>query len=186
MKNYTMGEKYSTKDLTKAILIIAAAGVMVPALVAFPGLGYALKPFLKKDYQASRVKNTIKRLQKQQFISITEMNGETKIEISDKGRKRVLAYKIDELRLTNKKWDGNFRLVIFDIPETKRIARDFLRAKLKELGFYQLQKSVLITPWECKEIIDFVKFYYDVPNDVSLLMVKKLENEEYLKRYFNL
>lgn len=186
MKNYTMGEKYSTKDLTKAILIIAAAGIMMPTLVALPGLGYALKPFLKKDYHPSRVKNAINRLQKQELITITETNGETKIEISDKGRKKVLAYKIDELKLTGKKWDGSWRLVIFNIPETKRVARDFLRAKLKELEFYQLQKSVLITPWKCKEIIDFVKFYYDVPNDVSMLMVKKLDNEEYLKRYFNL
>ena len=39
-------------------------------------------------------------------------------------------------------WDGRWRLVIFDIPESLREARHHIRRLLKELGFQQLQLSV--------------------------------------------
>lgn len=181
-----MNYKYPTKELTKSLLLLLLVGISVPALVAFPALGIALKPLLKNNYQPSRISGAIKRLERQKLISISEAKGLTRIELLDKGRKRILTYRIEELKLKRSKWDGVWRLVIFDIPEKRRVARDFLRAKLRELGFYQLQKSVLITPWECKEIIDFVKYYYDVSGYVDLLIIRKIENDHYLKSYFNL
>ena len=39
----------------------------------------------------------------------------------------------------NKKWDGKWRVVIFDIEEVKRRVRDKLRDKLRSLGFGMLQ-----------------------------------------------
>src|SRR3989344_4593151 len=54
------------------------------------------------------------------------------------------------------RWDKLWRLVIFDIPEEERTGRMALAAKLKELGFYPLQKSVFIHPYECKDEIDFI------------------------------
>lgn len=53
----------------------------------------------------------------------------------------------EEFLLTNKSedeidWDGKWRVVIFDIPENKRIVRDILRNRLKMWGFLPWQKSV--------------------------------------------
>ena len=42
-------------------------------------------------------------------------------------------------------WDGNYRIVIWDIPENKRRVRDLFRRRLKEWGFVTLQKSVWIS-----------------------------------------
>lgn len=42
-------------------------------------------------------------------------------------------------------WDGKWRVVIFDIPENKRVIRDLFRRRLKEWGFKNWQKSVWIT-----------------------------------------
>lgn len=39
-------------------------------------------------------------------------------------------------------WDGRWRIVVFDIPESKRIVRDVLRKRLKRWGFEPWQKSV--------------------------------------------
>ena len=46
----------------------------------------------------------------------------------------------------NRRWDGIWRLVVFDIPENQAGARNRLREKLKELGFGMLQKSIWISP----------------------------------------
>lgn len=42
-------------------------------------------------------------------------------------------------------WDGKWRIVIFDIPEQKRIIRNLFRRRLKAWGFKRWQQSVWIT-----------------------------------------
>jgi len=44
------------------------------------------------------------------------------------------------------KWDGRWRLVIYDIPETDRKFRLMLRRELSQSGFGCLQKSVWVSP----------------------------------------
>lgn len=57
--------------------------------------------------------------------------------------------------LKNKKdWDGKWRLVMFDIPETERSSRDKLRRNLNKMGMGILQASVWITPRDVKEKIN--------------------------------
>ncbi len=46
-------------------------------------------------------------------------------------------------------WDGKWRIVVFDIPESKRLVRDILRSRLKMWGFKPWQKSV----WASKKNI---------------------------------
>ncbi len=48
-------------------------------------------------------------------------------------------------------WDRRWRLVIFDVPESKRKLRDTFRVFLKSEGFGILKSSVWITPWDKKE-----------------------------------
>lgn len=178
---------YSSKDLTKDILLLAGLGLAIPLVLLAPGLPIALKFFLKnKHYYPSEIKRTIKRLEGQKLISIKEKDGQTRIELLEKGKRKVLSYEINSLKIEKGKWDGLWRVVIFDIPEKKRVARDFLRAKLRELDFYKLQKSVLVTPWDCKDIVDFVKHYYLVGDCVNLILAKSLDNDKYLKKYFHL
>ncbi len=52
----------------------------------------------------------------------------------------ILGNKFDE-----QKWDGKWRVVIFDIPEEKRRIRDLFRRKLKHWGFKIWQQSVWVT-----------------------------------------
>src|SRR3989344_2741433 len=51
----------------------------------------------------------------------------------------------------NRRWDGKWRIVIFDIPEEFHNERNNLRRKMRSLGFYMLQKSVFIFPYPCEE-----------------------------------
>lgn len=58
--------------------------------------------------------------------------------------KLVRRYPLSQLR--DKRWDGRWRIVIFDIPEKKRDYRERLRNDLIALGFGKLQESIYITP----------------------------------------
>lgn len=45
----------------------------------------------------------------------------------------------------NEEWDGKYRIVIFDIPEQKRVIRNLFRRRLIAWGFKRWQQSVWIT-----------------------------------------
>jgi len=49
------------------------------------------------------------------------------------------------LRLAERPWDGYWRVVVFDIPETQRKKRDLIRRELYQLGFRLFQRSVWIS-----------------------------------------
>ncbi len=43
-------------------------------------------------------------------------------------------------------WDGRWRIVLFDVPESKRPIRDYLRGVLKRQGFIEFQRSMWVWP----------------------------------------
>lgn len=57
-----------------------------------------------------------------------------------------------------RKWDKKWRILIYDIPETRRINRDSLRKKVYAIGFGKLQKSVYISPFPIEnDLMDFLE-----------------------------
>lgn len=59
-----------------------------------------------------------------------------------------------------KKWNGNWYLVSYDIPEYRKKLRNLLRVALKRLGFGQAHKSLWISPYNfLGEIDKIVKEY---------------------------
>lgn len=84
------------------------------------------------------------------------------------------------------KWDKKWRIVIFDIPESRKLSRDHLRFFLKELGFKMLQNSNWICPYgDFEEIQNFVK-EQNVEKYVILIVSDKISNELLFKKEFDL
>lgn len=105
--------------------------------------------------------------------------------ITEKGYKYINFARLDELKIENKKKDGFWRLIIFDIPEEKKAARELLRNKLNEFECYQLQKSVYVTCFICeKEIAELVKLLA-ISKHVCVVKANSLGNKEAMvARYF--
>lgn len=169
--------------LTKALLLTLGTGVVIGTALVFPGVGLLYREFKKKQWEDAKrrgiLRSTIKRLEKQKLISWKEKDGELQLTLEEKGKKRMLQYKMDALSLKNTgKWDGLWRVVIFDIPEDNRKAREFFREKLKNLGFQQLQKSVFITRLECKDEIDFLRHCLEISPYVSYILAKDVSSIE--------
>ncbi|MEK7607292.1 MAG: hypothetical protein AAB444_03810 [Patescibacteria group bacterium] len=81
-------------------------------------------------------------------------------------------------------WDGNWRMVLFDVPETKRQFRDYLRTLLKQLGFLQWQRSVWVSPYAYgKEFREHLKLL-ELLTFVEIFEVAKIPNEErFIKKF---
>jgi CRISPR-associated endonuclease Cas2 len=86
-----------------------------------------------------------------------------------------------------KKWDGMWRILMFDIAERDRKLRDNLRYKISEVGMEKLQGSVYVFPYP---IDDFVsKLYQRYPEStkhVLLVLARSIEGEEQLIEKFRI
>ncbi len=61
------------------------------------------------------------------------------------GTKKLAKLEFTTLTMTQP-WDGKWRLVMYDIPQSNNSARDQIRRLIKQLGFVQIQQSVWAHP----------------------------------------
>ena len=113
---------------------------------------------------------------KNSFITLTK-KGKAKLELLE-----VKDWKIDKPR----KWDGKWRVLIFDIPEGRRPLRDKIRRTLFGIGFVRLQDSVWIYPYACEDLVNLLKADFKVGKDLLYLIVDFIENDRWLKKLFGL
>ena len=100
-------------------------------------------------------------------------------EVTGKGRSYLRSKRLQHLAVEKPKiWDKKWRMVIFDIPEKERAIRDFLRVKLYQIGFLQVQKSVFIYPFECTEEISLICGEHGGRQYIKYMIADILEGED--------
>lgn len=105
--------------------------------------------------------------------------------LTPKGRLKVLKYlHLEKLRL--KKWDKHWRVIIFDIPESLKKWREYLRNELRNLGFHPLQESVYITPYPVTGELDEKLEEWGMRKYFRYLTASEIDGESELKKTFNL
>jgi DNA-binding transcriptional regulator PaaX len=117
-------------------------------------------------------------------IEIINRNGERFVKITSKGQLELL---VEKARAPLKgKWDGKWRLVLFDIPIAANKSRDKLRRLLKSNNFYKLQGSVFISPYPLnREAIIYLKAT-GLIEFIRILRVDEFDDDSKLKKHFKL
>lgn len=182
--------KIKLKPIAQKILLLLLAGVAL-GLTRSPRQYFRILKDVKKDWERIdryALHRTIKRLYKSGLIETRDNpDGSTTIVLSKSGKEVALTYQIDEMEIHKMpRWDGKWRIIIFDVPENRKRARDALSRKLKQLGFYQFQKSVFVHPFECQNEIDFIREFFKVGPYVKYIMAEEIENQSFLKKHFGL
>lgn len=153
-------------------------------------LGKIIKIILEdKKLKEKQIKKAIFDLKKRKLIDIIQKENEVLVILKEKGKNRVIKYSIKlllDLKKKQKEWKNLWVAVFFDVPENERKKRDYLRKFLKMIGFYPYQKSVYLFPYECKKEIDLIKKVVDGGEYIKYLIAKEIEDEEKVKKYFNL
>lgn len=144
-----------------------------------------LKALFGDSSDAGRISPYLSKLRKQNIVEFKKAGKADKIILSENGQKILLRFNYEELQVKQPKiWDGNFRMIVFDIPERKRAARNSLREKIKELGFVKFNDSVWAYPYPCQSEIDFIANYWGIGRYVHFVLAKDLTNREILEKHF--
>lgn len=179
-------ETIKKSTLSKTIFVSLAIPALMGTALVFPSLGYIIKQFTNKKNKPFYIKQVFRRLEKQNLISTHEdPSGQLTIKLTDQGKQHALTYKIETMKIKRlEKWDSIWRVVIFDIPEDKKQAREIFRQYLKKLEFYMFQKSVFVQAFPCKNEIDFLKHNFGIASFVTFIEAKSIDKQNLLRNYF--
>lgn len=174
----------------RKVLILLQAGLALGLTPSPKAHFYIFKELSKewRDIDRQYLYRLVREFRYERLVDWKEnADGSIKIVLSEAGKKKILEFNMEELQVKRPaSWDGKWRAVLFDIPEKKRKARDSLRCKLRHLGFCEMQKSVFIFPYECRDEIDFIVEFFNIRPFVRYAELIKPTNEAELKLKFGL
>lgn len=111
----------------------------------------------------SELSRAINRLKLAGLVEKSDINGELIVKLTQLGGELTSGFEA-------KNWDGKWRIVIFDIPESKRLVRDLFRRNLKKWGFRHLQKSVWVSK---RDVYDkLVSYIKDLKIDSWVIVIE--------------
>ncbi|MBI4363722.1 MAG: hypothetical protein HY545_02630 [Candidatus Doudnabacteria bacterium] len=196
-KRLELSEK-QLRGLKTTAQIILAIGLVAGAIslaVLAPNALQLLKPFVtknrtKEDRQRQNRKfvKSLYYLKQRGDIELIPIGKDFILKVTQKGRKKVKKLQFETLSIvTDKKWNKRWWLVLADIPsKTHRGRADAFRDKLKILGFYPLQRTVWVYPFDPRDEVDFVSSYYDLTQFVTVMEVSTVDpaDEKMLVDFF--
>ena len=167
--------------------ILLGVGLLTTALVA-PNAVQLFKYFVPKNSRDRwELKRTFSRLENSGLVKRKTTNGDDYYSLTLMGSNRAKRYKLDSMKIVpQKKWDGLWRIVMFDIPEDKMMARRAINLILKKLGCVQYQKSVFITPYPCEKEIDFVGECFEARKHLRIIVASEVEGSDKIKKALKL
>jgi len=150
----------------RKILLIIFSGVAL-SLIRSPRGYFKILGHLKsewKSFDRHYLLTVIREFKNHRLLDYRESkDGMISLVLTERGRELTLSFQLDEMQIPRPaSWDGRWRIVFFDIPEKFRERRDIFRNFLKQLGFIEIQKSVWVHPYPCKDQIDFAIEVFEV------------------------
>jgi DNA-binding transcriptional regulator PaaX len=186
----------SKRNISRTILkgILYAGGFYIAcssprfARKALPMIFQELKYHLKNKKAEKSFHRSFYYLLRRRLINIEYSGKQMHVSLTKEGKKLARKCRIDDLAIPKpKKWDGSWRILIFDIPDRHKIKREALRGKLKELGFFQLQKSVWIYPHNFLAEAKVIREFFGLSkSEMQIILANAIENDREARQFFKL
>lgn len=182
-------KKYATVDM---VLKFVGAGLFLAASFAAPNLPKMLAPFFKsgekeawKRFNIPYLRRTLNRLEKQKLIKIEENKEGQMVKVTENGKMKILKMALNDLVLEKPRiWDGNWWIVIYDIPKLLKDKGDIFREYLRAWRFYPLQESIMLHAYPCRKQVEFLRDYLRISKYVRILRATEIENDSLFKDFF--
>jgi len=177
-------------SVQKKILLLLLGGLTI-GLSGSPRQAFKIVHAMQNDWKKideATLRRSIRSLYGDKLVSAQQnTDGTQTLVLLDKGEKWALTYKMEEMVIpTQEQWDGKWRIVMFDIPERFKKARDLFRIQLRSMGFLELQRSVFIHPYPCIDEIEYITQHYHIGKYIRFVIAESIDNEKYMKKQFKL
>ena len=185
------------ENITKnTIITLGKIGIITLASLTSPYFLHSIAKIYFKDKINEMIRKRarkLRELQKRKLIDFKELpNGTTHITLSYKGKNLIRQYHLDSLTLKKPSiWDKKWHFVIYDIPVTHPLYRNASRSlsrKLKEMGLYQLQKSIWLSPYDFLPELEFISTVFNIKMDkhIYYFTSQSIPKEKEIRKFFNI
>jgi len=175
--------------IERAVLAsLLVPGVIVLAVVAGNAVQLLKYADPKKRQRFSyKIPEIVRRLSEKGLVRVRSERGTPVVELTGRGKQTVELIEAGRAKIKNStRWDGRWRIVIFDVPEKKKGARNRMRYTLVSLGFHRIQDSVWAYPYDCEDLIALLKTDFNIGKDVLYIIAEHVEGDYILRRRFGL
>ena len=129
---------------------------------------------LAKKYSRQQFSKLVSYLKKQGYIKIKSLQQKEGIIITKKGIEKALVASAN-IQKRKKREDEKWLMVMFDVPEKRRISRNLLRSILQNFGFQKFQHSVWVTPYDVADALEKVLALHALDEYVKMFVIKEIE-----------
>lgn len=127
----------------------------------------------KPEYAVTRA---IKNLKKLKLVEEYHSGQNNYIRLSDRGRVKANSYKMKgSTTLMTSSWDGKWRIILLDLPESRKTERDSLRYLLKKAGFLCLKNSAWISPYPFEYMFENIKNDLHLSNELIIIVTESVD-----------
>lgn len=98
--------------------------------------------------------------------------------LTREGKRKAVRFQLEaKSSLVNLNWDGKWRVVMLDLPESRKNERESLRYLLKKAGFICLKNSAWITPHPFEHLFMNIKKDLGLTTEMMILVTESLDAE---------
>lgn len=122
------------------------------------------------------INRTLKKMINDNIIEEKETEFSSFLSLTKQGRNKLRHIKLSSKKhLVSTDWDGYWRIIIVDIPDTRKSERDALRYILKKAQFVQIKNSMWISPFPMEHIMVSMKDDMDLHEELMIFVTDKLD-----------
>lgn len=164
----------SNGEYSKKIVKILAqkTAISVPELV---GALYDQRTDKKRLYAISR---SIRGLEDAGLVEHTFSGQKEYARLTPEGKRKAHRITLEqEGMLAHTAWDGKWRMILLDLPESRKDERDALRYLLKKAGFVCLKNSVWISPFPYEYLFANIKKDFGLTTELMIIVTDQIDPE---------
>jgi len=175
-----MKEDLEILVLTSKEILLTLFDLTTPFYEASRLYRRSIRQYLEnRSVDRSQFLSKVRYLRRKGYIRLFVEGKEKYAELTPKGKNHAQTLLIDDIEIQRPpKWDGRWRVVLFDIKEDDHTERDIFRGHLKKLNFIQVQKSIYVYPFECTKEISFLTRHLNVEEEVTIMIAEIIQGED--------
>ncbi len=175
------------KAILNTLFVLGGLSVALIAPKMMKVLAKLRPDFIKNRFGKYNFNRSFKRLKTAGLIDFKNTPRGNFAILTSKGEAKLRQLELADYKLKKpRRWDGKWRILIFDIKEERKDLRDQIRYTLKRIGFVYLQDSVWVYPYDCEDLITLLKADFKIGKDVLYIIADSIENDTWLRDSFRL
>ena len=135
----------------------------------------------------ARIKDTLALLVKQKDITLGSIDGERIYRLSSSGK---LKLQLSQYRIAASKrpthWNQRWHFVTYQIPESKKVARNQFIIEIKRIGFRRYSPALWIYPHDVSRAVQQIAEFYQVAQYVDFLRADTVSKPAIWRKHFKI